>query len=107
MLFNGMNSTCSKRNTISQLLGSPRTKGGLSDISIQKSRKIRFKEGDLILRMVLPNTKEVNTGVFGPNWESSYIIVEVIQPGTYKLKWLDGKLVPRSWNVEHLRPYYQ
>ena len=27
----------------------------------------RFKEGDLVLRKVLPNTKEVNARVLGPN----------------------------------------
>ena len=67
----------------------------------------RFKEGDLVLRKVLPNTNEVNVGVLGPNWEGPYIIAEVLQPRTYKIKRLDGKLVPRSWNAEHLRSYYQ
>ena len=46
----------------------------------------RFKEGDLVLRKVLPDTKEVNAGVLGPNWEGSYVIAEVLQPGTYSLK---------------------
>ena len=68
---------------------------------------MRFKQGDLVLRKVLPNTKEVNAGVFGPNWEGPYIIAKVLRPMTYRLKWLDGKLEPRSWNVEHLRLYYE
>ena len=69
-----------------------------------KERK--FKEGDLVLRKVLPNTKEVNAGVLGPNWERPYIIAEVIQPRTYIIKRLDDKLVPQSWNAEHLGSYY-
>ena len=60
-----------------------------------------------MLRKVLPNTKEVNAGALGPNWEGPYMIANVLQPGTYKLKRLDGKVVPRTWNVELLRPYYQ
>ena len=72
-----------------------------------KVKESRFKEGDLVLPKVLPNTKEVNAGVLGPNWEGPYIIAEVLRPGTYRLKLLDNKLVPRSWNVEHLRSYYQ
>ena len=46
-----------------------------------KVKEIRFKEGDLVLRKVLPNTKEVNAGVLGPNWEGPYGIVEVLRPG--------------------------
>ena len=71
-----------------------------------KVKKKSFKEGDLVLRKVLPNTKEVNAGVLGPNWESPYMIAEILRPGTYRLKRLDGKMVPRSWNAELLRPYY-
>ena len=66
-----------------------------------------LKEGDLILRKVLPNTKEVNDGVLGPNWEGLYVIAKVLRPGTYRIKRLDDKMVPRSWNAELLRPYYQ
>ena len=72
-----------------------------------KIKERRFKQGDLVLRKVLPNTKEVNAKVLGPNWEGQYVIAEVLLPGTYRLKQLDGKMVPRSWNVELLRPYYQ
>ena len=72
-----------------------------------KVKERRFKEGDLILRKVLPNTKEVNVGVLGPNWEGPYVIAEVLQPRTYRLKRLDSKMVPQSWNAELFRPYYQ
>ena len=69
-----------------------------------KVKERRFKEGNLVLRKVLPNTKEVNAGVLGPNWEGPYIITEVLRPGTYRIKWLDSKSVPRSWIAEHFRP---
>ena len=71
------------------------------------SKEMRFKEGGLVLRKVLSNTKEVNTRVLRPNWEGPYVIAEVLWLGTYRLKWLDGKIVPRSWNAELLRPCYQ
>ena len=32
-----------------------------------KVKERRFKEGDLVLRKVLPNTKEVNAEVLGPH----------------------------------------
>ena len=72
-----------------------------------KVKERRFQEGSLVLRKVLPNTKEVNARVLRPNWEGPYVIAEVLRLGTYRLKWLDGKMVPRSWNAELIRPYYQ
>ena len=51
-----------------------------------KVNERRFKEGELVLRKVLPNTKEVNVGVLGPNWEGPYMIADVLRPGAYKLK---------------------
>ena len=32
-----------------------------------KVKERRFKDGDLVLRKILPNTKEVNVGVLRPN----------------------------------------
>ena len=64
-----------------------------------KAKERRFKEDNLVLRKVLPNTKEVNARVLGPNWESPYVIAEVLWPGTYRLKRLDGKMASRSWNA--------
>ena len=43
-----------------------------------KVKEKRFKESDLVLRKVLPNTKEVNAGVLGPNWEGPYVIAKVL-----------------------------
>ena len=43
-----------------------------------KVKEKRFKKGDLMLRKVLPNMKEVNVGVIGPNWEGLYSIAEVL-----------------------------
>ena len=66
----------------------------------------RFKEGGLVLQKINSNTKEVDARVLGSNKERLYIIKGVVRSGTYKLKWLDGSLVPRTWNAKHLRPYY-
>ena len=59
-----------------------------------KVKEKRFKEGDLVLRKVLPNMKEVNAGVLRPDWEGPYSIAEVLRPRTYRLKRLDGTVVP-------------
>ena len=72
-----------------------------------KVKERRFKEGYLVLRKIDSNTRETSAGVLGSNWEGPYIIESIVQPETYKLKRSDGSMVPRSWNAEHLRPYYQ
>ncbi|XP_074342869.1 uncharacterized protein LOC141680581 [Apium graveolens] len=66
-----------------------------------------FKVGDLVLRGVMPNTKVVSHGVFGANWEGPYKIKSVFWEGTYHLNDMQDKLIPRAWNAEHLRKYYQ
>ncbi|KAK1403386.1 hypothetical protein POM88_002991 [Heracleum sosnowskyi] len=72
-----------------------------------KVRARPFRVGDLVLRRVMPNTKVVNHGVFGANWEGPYQIKSVLWEGTYHLSDIRGKLIPRAWNSEHLRRYYQ
>ncbi|XP_074336102.1 uncharacterized protein LOC141673269 [Apium graveolens] len=66
-----------------------------------------LKVGDLVLRKVMPNTKNPQHGVFGANWEGPYRIKSILWKGTYHLEDMDGKLILRAWNAEHLRKYYQ
>ena len=61
-----------------------------------KVKEKRFKEGDLVLRKINSNIKEASAGVLRPNWEGPYIIEGLVRPRTYKLKWPDGSLVPRT-----------
>ena len=70
-----------------------------------KDRPLRV--GDLVLRRVMPNTKVAAHGVFGANWEGPYKVKAVIWGGTYHLVDMNDKMVPRAWNAEHLRKYYQ
>ncbi|KAM6555169.1 hypothetical protein CsatB_015931 [Cannabis sativa] len=76
-----------------------------------KVKERSFKVGDLVLRRVLANTKDPTAGVLGPNWEGPYEVTEVVPPGTYRLGRYDSNMnlipVPRYWNDQHLRKYYQ
>ena len=72
-----------------------------------KVKERKFSVGDLVLRRVFLNTRDLAAGVLGPNWEGPYQIEEVLHPGTYKLACLNRDLVPRYWNGEHLRKYNQ
>lgn len=73
----------------------------------KKVQPREFKVGDLVLRKVLANTKVSSDGKLGPNWEGPYKIVGIAGIGAYRLADLDGDPVPRPWNVQNLRKFYQ
>ena len=73
----------------------------------KRVRGRQFSVGDLVLRRVFAATRDPSAGVLGPNWEGPYEVETVIRPRVYKLARLGGGLVPRAWNAEHLKKYYQ
>ena len=73
-------------------------------------RRVRprsFKPGDLVLKKLLPSRKDPTHGKLGPNWEGPYVVSLIVRPGNYELQTKEGKTLPHSWNVEHLRRFYQ
>lgn len=64
-------------------------------------------KGNLVLRRVMPNTNVQGHGVFGANLEGPYKVTAALWEGTYYLSQLDGKPIPRAWNMKHLNKYYQ
>ncbi|OMO62055.1 hypothetical protein CCACVL1_23055 [Corchorus capsularis] len=74
------------------------------------NRRVKNKlitKGDLVLRKVEASRKGGSGGKLAPNWEGPYVVKEVARAGTYKLQDLDGKIIPRTWNADHLKKYYQ
>ena len=67
-----------------------------------KVKPRRFQAGDLVLRKVVQNK-----GALDPNWENPFKIVEILTPGVYKLSYLSGEHILRSWNANHLQFYCQ
>ncbi|XP_070004759.1 uncharacterized protein [Nicotiana sylvestris] len=65
-----------------------------------------FKVGDLVLRKVTQNTRELNVGKLGPTWEGPYRISTVTGKGSCELENRDGEKFPSNWNVAHLKSYY-
>ncbi|XP_074297206.1 uncharacterized protein LOC141627907 [Silene latifolia] len=75
--------------------------------SYNKNVDIRvFGEGDLVLQKVFPNTKDKNAGKLAPAWEGPYLIDSIVGQGAYRLQTLDGEMIPRSWNVSHLKLFH-
>ena len=66
-----------------------------------------YKPGDPVLKKLLPARKDPAHGKLGPNWEGPYIISRIIRPSNYELRTEEGKVLPHSWNAEHLKRFYQ
>ena len=73
-------------------------------------RKVKprcYKPSDLVLKKLLPARKDPTHGKLGPNWEGPYIVSRVVRPGNYEPQTEEGKILPHSWNTEHLKQFYQ
>ncbi|XP_074301332.1 uncharacterized protein LOC141632713 [Silene latifolia] len=75
--------------------------------SYNKNVKVRtLQVGDLVLRKVFQNTKNQQVGKFAYNWEGPYKVESAVGNGAYRLVTLEGQMVPRSWNITHLKKYF-
>ena len=73
----------------------------------QKVKPKSYKHGDLVLKKLMPARKNPTHGKLGPNLEGPYIVSRVVRPGNYELQTKEGKVLPHSWNAEHLKSFYQ
>ena len=62
-----------------------------------------FNVGDLVLHLIQSN-KDCHK--LSSPWEGLYIIEEVLHPGAYKLKTINGEVFTNTWNIEQLRCFY-
>nr|XP_023896291.1 uncharacterized protein LOC112008185 [Quercus suber] len=74
------------------------------------NRRVKLRRldiGDLVLRKVTQATKDPTQGKLGPTWEGPYKVIHYSRRGSYHLETLDGRKLPRPWNIEHLKKYHQ
>ncbi|GJY44741.1 hypothetical protein Tco_0432954 [Tanacetum coccineum] len=45
-------------------------------------------------------------GKLRPKWEGPYEVTEVLGEGAYKLRSIDGAVLPRMWNIANLKKCY-
>nr|GEV69599.1 reverse transcriptase domain-containing protein [Tanacetum cinerariifolium] len=45
-------------------------------------------------------------GKLGPKWEGPYEVTEALGEGAYKLRSMDGTILPRKWNIANLKRCY-
>jgi len=65
-----------------------------------------FIRGDLVWRKTNEARKKSAQGKLAPNWEGPFRITESLQNGAYRLEYLGGKEIPKTWNASHLKMYY-
>ncbi|GKB35800.1 reverse transcriptase domain-containing protein [Tanacetum coccineum] len=64
-----------------------------------------FKVGEYVYRKNEASRVE-NLGKLGPKWEGPYLIVKAYHNGSYKLRTMDDREVPRVWHAINLRGCY-
>ena len=69
-------------------------------------RKREFVVGDLVLRKVVGNTRDVNAGKLAPTWEGPYRVTAIAGARAYYLENLDERPLPRPWNAHNLKKFY-
>jgi hypothetical protein len=71
-----------------------------------RDRKVwlkNIKPGHLVLRRV---ANPYTVGKLQLKREGPFLLVSSSRSGSYRLKDIDGKDIPRSWNANELRRYY-
>jgi len=69
-------------------------------------RRREFSVGDLVLRKVIGNTRDVNAGKLAPTWEGPYRVTAIASVEAYYLEDLDERQLPWPWNVHNLKKFY-
>ncbi|KAL0398238.1 UNVERIFIED_CONTAM: hypothetical protein Sradi_2167100 [Sesamum radiatum] len=62
-----------------------------------------MRVGDLVMRKAEASGP---IGKLDPKWEGPYKVMEIVNAGAYRLQHLNGKDVPRTWNIVNLKKYY-
>nr|GEY76257.1 reverse transcriptase domain-containing protein [Tanacetum cinerariifolium] len=68
-------------------------------------RDVAFRPGDFVYRSN-DTSHAVAGGKLGPKWEGPYELTEALGNGAYKLRSMDGTILPRTWNVANLKRCY-
>ncbi|XP_075654923.1 uncharacterized protein LOC142625103 [Castanea sativa] len=103
-MFDCLNTIEERREVASVKTGSYRQK--LKQTYDKRVRSRPLVPGDLVLRKIVGAARNPAWGKLGPNWEGPYKIISVAGVGAYRLEDLDGRVMPRPWNVNNLRRYY-
>nr|GFA50303.1 reverse transcriptase domain-containing protein [Tanacetum cinerariifolium] len=82
-----------------------RSKSKMMKYYNSRVRDVAFKPGDLVYRSNNAS-HAVADGKLGPKWEGPYEVTDALGNGAYKLRSMDGTMLPRTWNVTNLKRCY-
>ncbi|GJS83583.1 reverse transcriptase domain-containing protein [Tanacetum coccineum] len=68
-------------------------------------RGVTFRPRDFVYRSNNAS-HAVAGGKLGPKWEGPYEVTEALGDGAYKLRSMDGVVLPRTWNIANLKKCY-
>nr|GEZ37244.1 reverse transcriptase domain-containing protein [Tanacetum cinerariifolium] len=68
-------------------------------------RGVAFKPGDFVYRSNDASHAVVG-GKLGPKWEGPYEVTDALGNEAYKLRSMDGTMLPKTWNVTNLKRCY-
>ncbi|GJX96254.1 reverse transcriptase domain-containing protein [Tanacetum coccineum] len=68
------------------------------DLLEERRKRAAIREAKAKLKM----TK----GKLGPKWEGPYEVTKALGDGAYKLRSMDGTVLPRTWNIANLKKCY-
>ena len=71
----------------------------------KKVHPCQFKEGDLVLRMMLPIQKD-GRGKWMPNYEGPFVVKKAFSGGALILTNMDGEELPQLVNADRVKKYY-
>ncbi|KAK8624503.1 hypothetical protein V6N13_065844 [Hibiscus sabdariffa] len=71
----------------------------------KKVRPREFREGDLVLKMILPMERD-SRGKSMPNWKGSYVVTKAFSGGALILVEIDGEELQNPVNSDSVKKYY-
>nr|GEZ95798.1 reverse transcriptase domain-containing protein [Tanacetum cinerariifolium] len=77
-----------------------RSKSKMMKYYNSRVRGVAFKPGDFVYRSN-DASHAVAGGKLGPKWEGLYKATDALGNGAYKLRSMDGTMLPRTWNHMH------
>ncbi|GKC17528.1 hypothetical protein Tco_1014310 [Tanacetum coccineum] len=68
-------------------------------------RGVTFRPGDFVYHSN-EASHSMDGGKLDPKWEGPYEVTEALGDGAYKLRSIDGAVLPRTWNIANLKKCY-
>ena len=65
-----------------------------------------FSAGELVLRKVVENMRDIAAGKLAQTWEGPYKVTAIASAEAYYLEDLDERPLPRPWNANNLKKFY-